>query len=296
MRWILLDINFDEIKKLVIKSLFVDDDFYDLFVLKGGNALSLAYKTSNRSSKDVDVSMAEDFLLENKEVLKKLENAFEKIFKNSEYKTFDFKLSKRPMSMDEEKKMFWGGYLLEFKVIEREKYNESDMQTTRKTAINLGKKGSKSFTVDISKYEYTLDKQEMDFEGLSIFVYTPIMIINEKIRAICQQMEDYPVNTTRKPRPRDFFDIHLIFTTPECGVNDEIFLSEHNLNMLKEMFTLKKVPLELIDKISETYDFHNTAYESLKATVPIYIEVKEFKFYFDFVVEKVKKLNSLWIK
>ena len=136
----------------------------------------------------------------------------------------------------------------------------------------------------------------MDFEGLSIFVYTPIMIINEKIRAICQQMEDYPVNTTRKPRPRDFFDIHLIFTTPECGVNDKIFLSEHNLNILKEMFALKKVPLELLGKISETYDFHNTAYESLKATVPTYIEVKEFKFYFDFVVEKVKKLNSLWIK
>ena len=136
----------------------------------------------------------------------------------------------------------------------------------------------------------------MDFDGLSIFVYTPIMIINEKIRAICQQMEEYHVNTTRKPRPRDCFDIHLIFITPECGVNDEIFLSEHNLKMLKEMFALKKVPLELLGKISETYDFHNTAYESLKATVPIYIEVKEFKFYFDFVVEKVKKLNSLWIK
>ena len=295
MRWIFLDINFDEIKKLVIKSLFVDDDFYDLFVLKGGNALSIAYKLSNRSSKDVDVSMAKDFLIENEEVLKKLENAFEKIFKNSEYKTFDFKLSKRPMSIDEGKKLFWGGYLLEFKVIEREKYNENDIQTTRKSAINLGKKGSKSFTVDISKYEYTLDKQEMDFDGLSIFVYTPIMIINEKIRAICQQMEEYPFNKGN-PRPKDFFDINLIFITPECGVNDEIFLSEHNLNMLKEMFTLKKVPLELIDKISETYDFHNLDYESLKATVPIYIEVKEFKFYFDFVVEKVKKLNSLWIK
>ena len=62
------------------------------------------------------------------------------------------------------------------------------------------------------------------------------------------------------------------------------------------MFTLKKVPLELIDKISETYDFHNLDYESLKATVPTHLEVKEFKFYFDFVVEKVKKLNSLWIK
>ena len=63
-----------------------------------------------------------------------------------------------------------------------------------------------------------------------------------------------------------------------------------------EIIDGKKVPLELLGKISETYDFHNTAYESLKATVPTYIEVKEFKFYFDFVVEKVKKLNSLWIK
>ena len=97
MRWILLDINFDEIKKLVIKSLFVDDDFVDLFVLKGGNALNLVYKTSSRSSKDVDVSMEKDFLIGNEAVLKKLENAFEKIFKNSEYKTFDFKLSKRPI-------------------------------------------------------------------------------------------------------------------------------------------------------------------------------------------------------
>ena len=121
------------------------------------------------------------------------------------------------------------------------------------------------------------------------------MIINEKIRAICQQMKEYPFNKGN-PRPKDFFDITLIFTTPECKVNDEIFLSEHNLNMLKEMFALKKVPLELLRKISETYDFHNTAYESLKATVPTHLEIKEFKFYFDYVVEKVKKLNSLWIK
>ena len=62
MRWIFLDINFDEIKKLVIKSLFVDDDFYDLFVLKGGNALSIAYKLSNRSSKDVDILKVKDIV------------------------------------------------------------------------------------------------------------------------------------------------------------------------------------------------------------------------------------------
>jgi len=50
----------EEIKRLVIIAMFSDDDLMDRFVLKGGNALDLAYKVSTRASMDVDLSMESD--------------------------------------------------------------------------------------------------------------------------------------------------------------------------------------------------------------------------------------------
>ncbi len=57
-----MDINkLKEIRRLAIIALFSDDDLMDVFVLKGGNAISLVYELDYRASQDIDVSMADDF-------------------------------------------------------------------------------------------------------------------------------------------------------------------------------------------------------------------------------------------
>ena len=50
-----------EIRRLTIKALFADDFLLDQLVLKGGNALNLVHRIGNRSSLDIDLSLASDF-------------------------------------------------------------------------------------------------------------------------------------------------------------------------------------------------------------------------------------------
>ena len=69
------------------------------------------------------------------------------------------------------------------------------------------------FTIDISRYEYTEGKDQ-DLSGYRIFVYSPEMMVAEKLRAICQQMSEYgPVvkrNRAGGARARQFLDIHTL--------------------------------------------------------------------------------------
>jgi predicted nucleotidyltransferase component of viral defense system len=53
--------DFTEIRRVVITAMFSDDFLSDHIVLKGGNALSLVYGLSSRTSLDLDFSMDSDF-------------------------------------------------------------------------------------------------------------------------------------------------------------------------------------------------------------------------------------------
>ena len=107
----------DKIRKLVIISLFSDDELMEYFTLKGGNALNYIYNINNRASKDIDISMEES--LEEihkslKEVSATLENVLKTNFKEEGYHVFDINLKERP---ENPSKGFWGGYELEFKLL-----------------------------------------------------------------------------------------------------------------------------------------------------------------------------------
>lgn len=285
-----------QMKKLIIKALFADDELVEIFVLKGGSALDLVYKINDRTSVDIDISLEEDFrdFDKNRETIEsKLVRAFDKVFDLSDYVAFDFKFTKRPLRMSEEKE-FWGGYRLEFKIIEKEKYKKDDLELTRKTALSLGKDEKKTFKIDFSRFEFCGGKQEASFEDFYIYVYSPLMIVNEKIRALCQQTEEYCniINShQRTPRARDFFDIHAVFKS--AMVNDAVFYSDKNKDIIKQIFSLKKVPLHLIGQIKDSYDYHIQDYPTLEATVS---SLKPFDYYFKFVVDKVKGLESLWVE
>ncbi|HFL3608675.1 TPA: nucleotidyl transferase AbiEii/AbiGii toxin family protein [Clostridioides difficile] len=284
-----MNTTLQKIKKLAIIALFTDDSLMDTFVLKGGTALELAYNINDRASVDIDVSMRNDFNLN--EIEPELKRIFIETFNENNYYLFDFSISPRPLKSSKKLGEFWGGYSVKFKVIDKSKQEKfgDNINELRKNATVLGPNNIKTYKIDISKHEYCLQKQDIEIDGYSIYVYTPVLIVDEKLRAICQQMNEYRaiVPTSRTPRPRDFFDIHSILTKlPETR---EHFFSQENKEFIKSVFEIKKVPLELLNKIKDERDFHKQHFNTVKATVSS-DEVYDFDFYFDYTLELIEQL------
>ena len=279
------------IRKLTVIALFSDDDLMDTFVLKGGNALNIVYGINNRASKDIDVSMAEDFDQGNLSLVQqKISNALISTFEEHNIHVFDIVLKPQPLKMNIMDGDFWGGYKLQFKLIEREKAN-GNMSSLRKQAISLDKQHTKTFTVDISKYEFCETKEERELDGYTIYVYTPLMMIFEKLRAICQQMEDYAKYVEShypRPRARDFYDIHSIVT--QCKVKVSSPTSKY---LLSNIFKAKRVPLFFLEKVCEEREFHRDNFNTVLNTVTP-DSFHSYDFYFDFVLDLIKLLEPVW--
>jgi len=285
--------EFEEIKKLAITAMFADDDLMDILVLKGGNALDIIYKIAPRSSIDLDFSITSDFT---KDIESKLEESLKTIFSENEYQVFDYSFNPKP-NIPVMIPAFWGGYEITFKVIQKSHYEKlkGNIEALRRNANIVGPKNLKNFRIDISKFEYCLTKQSTDFEGYTIYVYSPEMIIFEKIRAICQQMPEYMHIIGKShgdARARDFFDIYTVIEHFKIDIT-----STKNLELLKAIFDAKNVPLNLLNKISEYREFHRPDFYAVQSTVKPHIKLEEFDFYFDYVVDKSQKLlKSLGIE
>ena len=143
--------------------------------------------------------------------------------------------------------------------------------------------------MDISKFEFCTVKQEYELDSFTVYAYTLPMMALEKLRAICQQMSDYAQRSHPRPRARDFYDIHTVVT---AGALD--LTSAENLELLKNIFEAKEVPVSFLSKIKETHDFHIVDWPSVRQTVSGHIE--EFDFYFDFVVDLVNRLEAVGVK
>lgn len=288
--------QFNKIRKLAIIALFADDILMETFVLKGGNAINLIYGISDRSSIDIDVSMANDFNPEDLENVKtRLENSLTHTFAIENYEVFDVKLTEKPKTPKESTKDFWGGYSLVFKVIEKTK-TPLPLESKRKQALPLGPNESTKFQVDISKFEYCTPKQPKLLDDYTIFVYSPLMLVYEKLRAICQQTPAYAEIVHQQPRPRarDFYDIHTLITHLKLQ-ND--LSNPDNLAILEEIFNAKKVPLTLLSTIGEEAQkaYHTADFESIRDTITAK-HLETFDFYFNYVATLAQSLHSLRIK
>lgn len=158
----------------------------------------------------------------------------------------------------------------------------------RKGALSLGSGEKKPFTIDISKHEYCGPKEEKELDGFTIYVYTPEMLVIEKIRAICQQMDEYPYGT-KSARARDFIDIYILMENQKVDL-----LEERNIELIKLIFAAKEVPLELIGKIPKYREFHERDFRSVVDTINAGFPLKDFNYYFDYVVGKTERLKMLW--
>lgn len=289
------ELSLEQIKRIAVTAMFADDVMSDTLVLKGGNALSLVHGIGSRYSMDLDFSMQDD-LPEDVEVFRdRVDRALNKTFRPNGYVVFDVKMEQRPKTTSVDLAGFWGGYALEFKLIAYAQFKEfeEDLEQLRKRAVSIGQ--GKKFLIDVSRFEHIDGKVLVELDGYQISVYSPEMIVCEKLRAICQKMPEY-ANVIRRERTgnaraRDFFDIHEMIT------QGALYLpTEHTQGTLKGMFDAKKVPLSLLGKIGEFRDFHRVDFDAVRDTVAPGTKVEDFDFYFDYVLELVVKLEPLWNK
>ena len=279
--------EFLKIKKLTLISLVADDILMDKLVLKGGTCLELAYKIHSRSSKDIDFSIDNEF---SDDEIKQINKNLPEIFNNN----FDFRIKNKPVHIPIDIKMT--GYNLSFKLVSNDIYEKfkGDINKLRNRALTLGQSDKKDFVIDISKFEYTQNKEEKEIDGHKIYVYPPVMIICEKLRAICQKMKEYRNNPDDidLPRARDFWDIYLV----QGNLQKVDFKLQENREILKHVFDAKNVDMNLLLKLEEKRHIHEDDFRNVRLTdatnkkYPIL-----FDFYFEHVLDLIKDLEKFWV-
>ncbi len=293
-------VKLEQIKRLGIIAMFSDDYLMERLALKGGNAIDLVHRAPCRGSVDLDFSLESEFEEDLDVVKERIEKALQITFRAEGYEVFDITFTIKPPEhiLSQDLAAFWGGYGVEFKIIESEKYEQfsgslRDLRV-RAVEVNLPSSTKKAFKIDISKYEYCAPKQSFELDDYTIYVYTPEMIVIEKIRAICQQMPEYAEmvkSPSRSARARDFFDIYMIAEHFKIDLT-----TAQNIELIKNIFNAKRVPIALIGKIAEYREYHRPDFTAVQATVRAGTDLKDFDFYFDYVLEICRPLKILWEK
>lgn len=284
------------LKELVVTAIFSEDTLMERLVFKGGNALDLIYGISERASFDLDFSIPGQFEADEMPVIEaRLKHAIETEFRLAGYRIFDFNFKEKPSKISDAVKDFWGGYAVDFKFIGDAGFQQyqHDINALRRHAVSIGKQGSTKVEIDISKYEVCDGKAQRELNDYVIYVYTPEMLVFEKLRAICQQTQSYrQVITTHKPRARarDFYDIHTLMRHCEIDIN-----SDKNKVLLRRIFDAKKAILSRVE-LEDSKQLHRPDFESLRATLPASAAaaLEDFDAYFDFVLDTFGPLESLW--
>lgn len=288
-----------EIKKIVIKALFSNEYLYDVIVLKGGTALELL-NLNQRASLDIDLSLESD-LEKNKlpEIEKSIHKSLSQVFRKNNLDVFDVKLTESPKKINESKIGFWGGYDIEFKINSIENINNFEIglisiDDLRRSSKSLDSNQGRKFQIDISKFEFCDNKEEMYLDGYKIYIYTPIMLVYEKMRALCQQTDEYKTlhKVKTSPRPRDFYDIYTILEENHLDYIYDDLMSKNNLSMLKEIFNIKRVPLDLMIQVAFQREFHRSEFNKVEDTVLDPTKLESFDFYFDYTTRLMSRLYN----
>ncbi|MEW6684531.1 MAG: nucleotidyl transferase AbiEii/AbiGii toxin family protein [Nitrospirota bacterium] len=124
-------------------------------------------------------------------------------------------------------------------------------------------------------------------------MYSRLVFVYEKLRALCQQMEEYKQiipTIHRRPRPRDFFDVYSVLRDSTISV--DIYAKE-NLDILRYVFAAKRVPLQFLKNLENEREFHRQGFDAVRDTVNAGANLQPFDFYFDYVLGKVRDIIPL---
>lgn len=158
----------------------------------------------------------------------------------------------------------------------------------RRSAEVVGPANVKKLRVDISKHEYCAPKIPKDLDGYTVYVYPPEMIVLEKLRAICQQTQEYCDaigKRHREGRARDFFDIYTVLKHYEIDLT-----TPKNVDLMRRVFAAKNVALDLVSRISDSREFHRPDFKAVEDTVKPQVRIQDFDFYFDYVLQQCELL------
>jgi hypothetical protein len=104
-------------------------------------------------------------------------------------------------------------------------------------------------------------------------------------------MEEYaPIVKRSDKRPgsqraRDFLDVHTLVERLSLDL-----VSPKAIEMIREMFRLKRVSLELLNNIEKYREFHRQGFPAVQATVSPSFDLQKFDVYFDYVVALAKRV------
>jgi predicted nucleotidyltransferase component of viral defense system len=272
--------NIQEIIRECVVALFSNEILKRTLVLKGGTALILIEKIDTRLSVDIDFSIADEIKDPEKyfsHVAEVLKNHFIKFG----YEVFDTKYSRRPKERAESKPKFWGGWSFEFKLIDK-KAKPKNIESKRRFALVPDGAASSKISIEISEYEYCDSTENVEIDGSYVISYSTVLLILEKLRAICQQHPNYSYGKLRN-RARDYFDIYQLIKKHR---STELYqeLKHH----LPQVFAAKDVPLSLLKEIFQPsfIEFQAAHFKSVEATV------KEKMEPFEFYLEQLRLLIS----
>jgi predicted nucleotidyltransferase component of viral defense system len=285
--------NIDKIKRKTIIAMVSNDYLMERLVLKGGNAIDIVYQLSGRASIDLDYSIPNDFKSdESLDILETINTLLSTTFAEDGLSVFDLKFEEKTTGIGQIDEMeFWGGYSIEFKLIPSDYFSKhsDNLNLLQKNASIVGPNNRKTFKIDIGKFEYCLGKVAKELDGYTLFVYSTEMLVLEKLRAICQQMPEYREMVKSHPpaaRARDFFDIYIITQQFPIDMNNPRIKE-----LLTAIFAAKRVPLDYLNRILNYRDFHRRDFVSLKDTVKSGVELKDFDFYFDYVINMINTIK-----
>jgi nucleotidyltransferase AbiEii toxin of type IV toxin-antitoxin system len=168
---------------------------------------------------------------------------------------------------------------------------KGDTKKLSAQAIPMFSGGSSRIEVEISKYEYVVGKKEIEVDGYIIYIYSPEMIVFEKVRAICQQLPVYKEiipSYSPRPRARDFYDIHLITTQHNIDPS-----TEENRQLLVNIFAAKRVPLKFIQHVQDNLEIHRLDWQNVLDTLSAKEDVEDFDFYVDYMLSQFQPLTFL---
>ena len=111
------------LKREVILALFADNALMQQLVLKGGNLLDLVYGISTRPSRDIDLAILGE-VADLDCFRRTIDNALNKWFGPKGYVVFDVNIREEPKNLTEEFRAFWGGYKVDFKIIDAKTYQK----------------------------------------------------------------------------------------------------------------------------------------------------------------------------
>jgi hypothetical protein len=278
----------DDVRKLILKALYGDSLLSEQLVLKGGNALALAYRVGGRTSLDLDFSIEGDFD-DLPEVSVRMERALTEAFSAAGIRLFDFQFESRPKGPVSD---WWGGYSAEFKLIPESRARElgQSVDEMRRQALTIDPGSQRrTYTVEISKHEFCGDKRLQRIDDFGVSVYTPLLLAAEKLRALLQQHPDYRQIDlrTKRSRARDLYDIWVI--------SDHFSIRlEMNLATVRSVFEAKRVDLRLLAKLSDLRALHMASWSDVELAVSGPLE--SFDFYFEFVASAARSLHSKWVE